>query len=128
MEAIVNGLRRWGFDAAFTFISPSGSSVVDYVLLSHDLCIGSFVKSFVVGTRIESKHMPLCLQIHTANHKETAEHEWAEKLIWDPDGETEFIHSLTSTAMVEMLARATAEIEHDTDRALQSFIDVLLQS
>ena len=51
---ILNGLCQWGFDSHYTFISSSGCSTIDYVLISSDLCSGDFVQSFRVFPCIES--------------------------------------------------------------------------
>ena len=45
---ILNWLCQWGFDSSYTFISSSGCSTTDYVLISIDLCSGDFVQSFKV--------------------------------------------------------------------------------
>ena len=63
---ILNGLCERGFDDSCTYISSSGCSTVNYVLISYDLCSSNFVQSFNVFPCIEYSHLPvgITLKIH----------------------------------------------------------------
>ena len=58
---ILNGYCLGDTDGAFTFISPNGSSVIDYCIVSDDFLCNSL--SLNVESRIESWHMPLVLDV-----------------------------------------------------------------
>ena len=58
---ILNGYCLGDVDGAFTFISPNGSSVIDYCIVSDDFLSNSLF--FYVESRIESWHMPIVLDV-----------------------------------------------------------------
>ena len=53
-----NGVKRFGLDNGETYISPTGSSTIDYFILCHELCtvnvldLLSVVSSFVESDRL----------------------------------------------------------------------------
>ena len=57
----LNGLSERGFDDGCTFVSNSGSSVVDYFLLSCDMLSSVCITSLEVENMIESDHLPVVL-------------------------------------------------------------------
>ena len=59
--SILNGLVDFDFDGSFTFVTQNGSSVIDYFVLSNDLCCRQLLCSLDVESRIESSHMPVTL-------------------------------------------------------------------
>ena len=65
--SILNGADSFQFDDALTFISTTGKSVIDYFVLSNDLCHSCFLSSLKVLERIESSHLPVTLDIFTAS-------------------------------------------------------------
>ena len=59
---IANG--RLGKDAnrgSFTYIGPNGCSLTDSLLISHELF--DTISNFCIGTRTESTHLPVCVDI-----------------------------------------------------------------
>ena len=132
---ILNGLCQWGFDSSYTFISSSGCSTIDYVLISSDLCSGDFVQSFKVFPCIESNHLPhgIVLKMHTASsvnsdRKENPKPTWISKLIGDKTKETDFLANFNSDIIRDMCARAVALIDHNTDQTLELFTSSLLRA
>ena len=57
---ILNGLCERGFDDSCTKICSSGCGIIDYVLISSDLCSIDFVQSFSVFPCIDSRHSLTC--------------------------------------------------------------------
>ena len=49
-----------------TFISTTGKSVIDYFVLSNDLCHSGFSSSLKVLELIESSHLPVTSDIFSA--------------------------------------------------------------
>ena len=91
--SIVNGLSDRGFDNGFTYISNTGSSVIDYIIVSNDLFSVEFVSSFEIASRVESSHLPLSIyaranQSPCDNVNKTGNFQWTEKIIWDCDKPT----------------------------------------
>ncbi|KAK7477899.1 hypothetical protein BaRGS_00030895, partial [Batillaria attramentaria] len=89
-----------------------------------------FVKSFVIGSRIESSHMPLCRELQVfsecvAVDRNRSDTEWSDKLIWDTEKEREFVECLNSEALLDMMARARESVDQNIDQALQTFVDTL---
>ena len=56
---VLNGLRHIDDTGCFTFISPTGNSVVDYFLVSETLM--NYSINMTIPSRTESFHMPICL-------------------------------------------------------------------
>ena len=66
--SIVNGLCDRVFDDGFTYISSTGSSVIDYIIMSNDLFSVELVSSFEITSRVESSHLPVSIYAR-ANRK-----------------------------------------------------------
>ena len=65
--SVVNGLCDRGFDDGFTYISSTGSSVIDYIIMSNDLFSVELVSSFEITSRVELSHLPVSIYAR-ANH------------------------------------------------------------
>lgn len=131
--SIVNGLSDRGFDDGFTYISNTGSSVIDYIIVSNDLFSVEFVSSFEIAPRVESSHLPLSIyaranQSPCDDVNKTGNFQWTEKIIWDCDKLHEFLSSLTSQSTVEELSLAFNEIDVNADSALDKFVSCLLKA
>ena len=59
--SIVTGLCDKRFDDGLTFISQTGGSVVDYFIVSNELCVDTFLSSFEIVPQVESSHLPIVL-------------------------------------------------------------------
>ena len=59
--SIVNSLCDTGFDDGFTYISSTGSSVIDYIIMLNDLFSVELVSSFEITSRAESRHLPVSI-------------------------------------------------------------------
>ena len=64
----MNGLYDRGFDGGFKYISSTGSSVIDYTIMSNDLFSVELVLSFEITFRVESSHLPVSIYAR-ANRK-----------------------------------------------------------
>ena len=63
---ILNGLSERGFDDSCTFVSNSGSTVVDYFLLSCDMLSSVSITSLEAENMIESDHLPVVVAINVS--------------------------------------------------------------
>ena len=63
---ILNRLSERGFDDSCTLVSNSGSSVVDYFLLSCDMLYSVSITSLMLENMIESDHLPVFLAINVS--------------------------------------------------------------
>ena len=61
-----------GFDDSCTFVSNSGTSVVDYFLLSCDMLSSLCITSLEVENMIESDHLPVALAINVSQNAAVA--------------------------------------------------------
>ena len=98
---ILNGLSERGFDDSCTFVSNSGSSVVDYFLLSCDMLYSVCITSLEVENMIESDHLPVVVAINVSQNaavaadqsnaiQENRQAGLTEKIIWQEDKEPIF--------------------------------------
>ena len=127
--SILNGANDLHFDNAFTYISTTGKSVVDYFVLSNDLCQREFVHTLKIIDRIDSSHMPVTMNIRTAfgNRLCTqAPEKKIEKFVWDVAKEHIFKDVLNSVETQNKLRCASQEIPHSIDNALDLFNDCIM--
>ena len=66
--SVVNGLCDKRFDDGLTFISQTGGSVVDYFIVSSELCVGTFLSSFEIVPRVESSDLPIMCTCSSCKH------------------------------------------------------------
>lgn len=130
--SIINGLTDWSFDDGFTYIHPRGSSVIDYFVISNNLCTDTFLQSFCVAPRVDSTHLPIVLKVQLPNLIGTkvvnGDVEWVERYVWDPQKENTFIESLSSLESQACLDRAMDELESSIDTALNTFSNTVLSA
>ncbi|KAK7466690.1 hypothetical protein BaRGS_00037222, partial [Batillaria attramentaria] len=98
----------------FTFISPTGNSVVDYFLCNFDLiskCLAQILQ------RVESPHMP-----------GIGEKQRIENFVWDPEMGNKYKARIVSEEGRRMLADACDSIDISPDIAMDRFVDYVLYS
>ena len=129
---VLNGLCKSGFDDSCTFIGPSGSSVVDYFIVSLDLFSSVNFLSLEVENIIESDHLPVSLKIefNSNTSSDTCEPQQErkkvnKKYIWNKDKETDFLAAMQSDEVQSRLSLASEVLENDIDRALSIFVTCL---
>ena len=129
--SILNGATRFRFENSETFVSPTGSSTIDYFILSNDLCNERILDSLTVDSScVESDHLPVSLTIRLVRakpqeHAPSAQTQWIEKLIWDNERVNTFLSELQSCAIQKQLHKVRCEIRKDIDKALQSCVDCI---
>ena len=64
---ILNGLTECGFDDRYTYISKTGSRVIDYFIMSCDLFYSASVDSLDVGSLTEWDHMPVTIKMRISD-------------------------------------------------------------
>ena len=76
--SILNGVTRFGFDDGETDISPTGSSTIDYFLLSNDLCTVNTLDSLSVDSSCVETAKPLTCDTHNkvSTCRPTGKGEW----------------------------------------------------
>ena len=136
---ILNGLLERGFDDSCTFVSNSGSSVVDYFLLSCDMLSSVCITSSEVENMIESDHLPVVLAINVSQNaavavdqsntiQENRQAGLTEKIIWQEDKEPIFKKQLNSDEVQKTLEADKAKLEYDVDGALSDFVECLISA
>ena len=132
---ILNGLSERGFDDSCTFVSNSGSSVVDYFLLSCNMISSVCITSLEVCNMIEHDHLPVILAINVSQNtavavdqitpfKRIGRLDLLRKIIWQEDKEQIFKKQLNS----DKAQKAKAKLEHDVDGALSDFVECLISA
>ncbi len=118
---ILNGLSERGFDDSCTFVSNSGSSVVDYFLLSCDMLSSLCITSLEAENMIESDHLPVVLAINVSQNAAVAVDEsnttqenrqagLTEKIIWQEDKEPIFKKQLSSDKVLKTTRSSQSEM------------------
>lgn len=129
---IINGLCTFDFDKNLTYIGPNGGSLVDYFVLSRDLCTNDFISTFNVESLIESPHFPLKMILYTKHNRsqDASKHqenkvEWIRKLIWDEKKEEEFIFTFNSSVNQDTCQKALEKIDENVEEALELYTSSL---
>ena len=124
---ILNGTCEGDRLGAFTYISDSGSSVIDYFLMSCSLYASFFERcQLQVLERTESKHLPVRMNIEfpSKNANEGKKKETnlkKEKFVWDEDKINIFKKALTGNNFLTKFNDAVLSIDIDADIALNKF-------
>ena len=80
--SILNGIKTFGFDDSETYVSQTGSSTIDYFILSNDLCTQELLESLTVDSNcVESDHLPVTLTLQLSTRAPQAKDE-TEKVRW----------------------------------------------
>jgi hypothetical protein len=121
---ILNGLLPGDEDGNFTYIAHNGSSIIDYFIMSGCLLhLGVHLK---VASRIESKHMPVEMQLKVASGLSCATKSAKvrlQKYIWNHENVQEYINMLSSDDISTIFDDAVNLIDVNIDTALQMFHD-----
>ena len=122
---VLNGMCSGDAEGAFTYISPSGCSVIDYFILSRSL--SHLPVTMSVLERTDSKHMPLCCILRcpvAVPHSETFI-DTSYKLKWSDDKVEEFEKAVRSKEASESFEKAKVLIDSDLNKALEMFMKTL---
>lgn len=133
--SILNGAIEFKFDNRETFISATGSSLIDYFILSNDLCSLRVLHSLkVLSSCVESNHLPVSLflktdlNVNVANPSRDAKPQWTEKLVWDKDKSGEFVAAFNVPDVLAKVADACSQIGSHPDEALAVLVNCLQQA
>lgn len=122
--AILNGFCNGDREGKFTYISPTGSSVIDYFLCSHELL--QLNLHLTVGQEILSQHLPVELNISSkpgpvqtpgqARQKQTT------KIVWQEDKRTLLMEAAESDEAVSLLNQARTSLNSvNLNNAIEAF-------
>ena len=126
--SILNGCHFFNADRGHTYISQSGSSLVDYFCASNDICEQGIFSSLKVENRVESDHLPVTLTVHTTQTNKQiprAQGHWEEKLCWDTSKGQLYLEALRSGEIQNRLVCAKAEIDTNVNSAVGLFVESL---
>ena len=126
---ILNGLCDLQFDDSYTFIGQSGSSVIDYFIISFGLFGSIDISSLDIENLTESDHLPVTVQFHykhddsnyTANNIPRSG-SVTGKYIWDATKKEIFVDALHSIDIQNKLALGSDMLENDIEGALNIFV------
>lgn len=90
---ILNGNMEGDENGEFTFIGGKGNSVIDYVLV--DASVKSEVKSFKIGDRVESDHLPMRMEMYRYTERGKQEEvQWKERRLWTEEGKKYYLERI----------------------------------
>ena len=123
---IVNGLCTGDVDGGFTYVSPRGSSVIDYFIISEDLF--SAPCELRVGNWVDSWHQPVEMKLtkvgRTADKLAQVENS-EERIVWSEACLPNYIHELASDNFNHCRRNAHLELRHDVDASMDIFLNAL---
>ena len=125
--SILNGVCNTDSSCKYTFVSPSGNSVVDYCLASADIALS--IKDLTIGSRVESMHMPVEFVLGTqGNQTQPPKQAPFEKIVWNDAKREDFIESVSSHDFADTLKTACEAVSSDIDEGLEVFTKGMLNS
>jgi hypothetical protein len=128
---IMNGMCHGDLKGCYTYVCDSGSSVIDYFLMSSDLLALVYDKCTLnVLDCIETNHMPVVCSVlfpQESNVKKENCHGnvFVDKLVWQKENVQRFNDSLSTERAHLMLENAIGLIDIDIDVALNVFNDCI---
>ena len=129
---ILNGVCHGDQNGNYTYISDTGSSVIDYFLISEELFEEWFDSCCLqVVNRLETKHFPLTFSVSlplnnmTFTASSQSGFQLIEKLIWDSTKLDDFMKQLNSDECKRKLNLATELVDVNINLALSTFNDCL---
>ena len=128
--SILNGAVDLCFDNFVTYLSSTGESLIDYFILSNDLCQTSYVKSLKVLERFESDHLPISLELNIKDNpleNEKCQRKMS-KLVWNKEKENQFLSEVNSEAASNAMALALNNIKHNINMSLDQFVSLLVSA
>ena len=108
----------------YTYISPTGCSVVDYFVASKTLL--SLSLRLTVGQRIESKHMPVELLIESKSEVKRSDNRTklfkTKRFQWDEEKRSTFMKQIASPYVLNFIREATDLIDVHINESLLKFL------
>ena len=129
---ILNGTVSGDKEGKFTNVTPTGNSVVDYIIVSES--IYNSILNLNILTFTLSWHLPLSLTINTSSNIFTQEVETIKGNLqpmsyyvkWNENKSSHFIENLMSDCCKNLSQRAIFEIDLNHNMALSLFSETLL--
>eukprot|EP00745_Piridium_sociabile_P007972 TRINITY_DN15335_c0_g1_i4.p1 TRINITY_DN15335_c0_g1~~TRINITY_DN15335_c0_g1_i4.p1 ORF type:complete len:224 (-),score=17.74 TRINITY_DN15335_c0_g1_i4:246-917(-) len=128
---ILNGVCKGDLDGHYTYISESGSSVVDYYILSKDLFAVLYEScELSINERIDSDHLPVSLHVVFPNrniidNNKEEQNVVIDKFVWNNDYVQQFHDNLYDEECCAKLDTAINCIDIDVNNALNMFNDCM---
>lgn len=66
---VLNGRTKGDWEGEYTYVGARGSTVIDYIFVNEK--IQDRVSEFRVGERVDSDHMPVCMELGTEEEEHT---------------------------------------------------------
>ena len=127
---ILNGKCQGDRNGCYTYVCETGSSVIDYFLMSNDL-IAHFLDNIQLKVleRIETNHLPVLLTLVSEKNviclSAPQESSYVEIFQWNESQAANFKEAVVSEQVRMMLENAMGDIDVDVNLALEKFHDCL---
>ena len=122
---ILNGIGNGVCDGGYTFVSPNGSSVIDYILLQSDLLSNFDLR---IGDQLFSWHLPVeaswkkC-DVSTEGRRSYCKGE--QKIVWSEENVNVYKCELQSEDFLVSIRKARELLHLDLDNSLDIFLNAM---
>ena len=129
---ILNGYCKGDNDGNFTFMSPSGQSVIDYFIVSTAFLNLDIDMKILYD--ITSWHFPITFKICLESYfnfdfeSNIKENESITKIVWDESKENEFVSNIKSNFSDDVIAELISNVCFDVNDVVNTLSSMLLQS
>ena len=122
---VLNGLLPGDEDGNFTYISHSGSSIIDYFIMSR--CLVHLGLQLSIVPKIDSKHMPVKMSLKlpsTVSGTDAKPKTYkVQKYIWNTEKSQQYFDTCSSDDVSSLFKDAVGLIDVDIEAALSKFTD-----
>ena len=124
--SLLNGCTKGDKTGQFTYISPQGNSVIDYGLVIAQQM--PYNIDLVVGSRIESNHMPIEINIgHPKKANYDHETRTYTKISWDPSKTEDFKKQIQTEEFQQQVISTCKAIGTSCNVAISMFNQAIIQ-
>ena len=131
---VLNGIFKKNNDSSFTYMSPTGNSVIDYFLVSDSLF--DCTDKMLILNRTESFHFPISLtlkldDIQCVQNKikqESSTNTDYGFLKWENEKRDEFIFECSQNNLRSYLQRLENDIHINVDNCISKFCDFFMNA
>ena len=125
---VLNGMLDGDSRGYFTYLSPNGSSVIDYFIVSECLVNNNIDMHVLSG--VDSWHMPINLVIKRCAFKNDSQpkcnhNKKIEKIVWDADRIEEFVATVDTDESKQKIKEIAEKVPTDINSAVQDLSNLL---
>ena len=121
----IGGIKKKNFDDRFTYVGPGGSSQNDHYICSTELV--EEIEHYKTVNRIESKHMPITMEIKSGKYKVKSPKEQGKtrRIKWQENKRIEVENILNREEVKNLVQQAEEQVDQNIDEGVALFTEAM---